>query len=188
MSEEPVLERAGALLLELLRENLVPSVLHEGDAIRITWPNSEEDYRVGVFLYDIEEARPYGTPAPVRMSDTQRRGASRVFALHFLVYANRKVSFDGMTALDEMTLVEAVMRAVHNAPSGALEGEPVTIRFDGLTCQEKVALWQSMSTPLQPAVYLVMEPFVVPSTRLERLIPVREVQVQSRKKEVQRPL
>ena len=182
MSGAPVLEQAGKLLLEPLQEALVPSVLHSQDAIQITYPNAQQDYRVGVFLYDLEEVRPYGTPPPIRVSDTQRRGPNRTFALHFLVYANRKVPFDGMTALDEMLLLEAVMRAVHNFVPVELEGETVTIQFDSLTRQEKATLWQSLSSPLQPAVYLVMEPLVVPSTKLERFIPVRQVQIKSNRK------
>lgn len=182
MSGAPILEQAGTLLLELLQKALVPSVLHTQDTIQITYPNSQQDYRLGVFLYDLEEVRPYGTPTPIRVSETQRQGASRTFSLHFLVYANRKVPFDGMTALDEMVLLEAVMRAVHNVVPQELAGETVTLQFDKLTRQDKVALWQSLSSPLQPAVYLVMEPLVVPSTKLERLIPVRQIQIQADQK------
>ena len=184
MNEAPVLEQAASRLLELLQEALIPSVLHSQDAIQITFPNSQQDYRLGIFLYDLEEVRPYGTPPSIRISDTQRQGPNRTFALRFLVYANRKVPFDGMTALDEMLLLEAVMRAVHNFAPVELGDETVTIQFDRLTRQEKATLWQSLSSPLQPAVYLVMEPLVVPSTKLERLIPVRQVQIKSgRKKE-----
>lgn len=184
MRETSVLEQAGNLLLELLQKDLVPSVLQTPDTIQITYPNSQQDYRLGIFLYDLEEVRPYGTPPLVPVSDTQRRGPNRTFALHFLIYANRKVPFDGMTAFDEMLLLEAVMRAVHNFVPQKLEGETVTIQFDSLTRQDKATLWQSLNSPLQPAVYLVMEPLVVPSTKLERLIPVRQVQIKTdRKKE-----
>lgn len=179
MSEAPVLEQAANLLLKLLQQTLVPSVLHTQDTIQITYPSAQQDYRLGIFLYDLEEIRPYGTPTPIRVSETQRQGASRTFSLHFLVYANRKVPFDSMTALDEILLLEAVMRAVHNVVPQELAGETVTLQFDKLPRQDKVALWQSLSSPLQPAVYLVMEPLVIPSTKLERLIPVRQVQLQT---------
>ena len=53
MSEEPVFERIGNLLLERLREEMVPAVLNQGDDIKLTHPGAETDYRFGVFLHDI---------------------------------------------------------------------------------------------------------------------------------------
>lgn len=183
MNQDPVLARAATLLLDLLRKALLPGVLFGEDDIRLTWPQASQDYRLGVTLYDIEAVRPYGTPVPVRVSENERRGPGESFALHFFVYANRQVPFDSLTAEDEMVLLEAVMRAVHNAEPRPLAGETVTIRFDTLTRQEKGALWQSLNAPLQPAVYLILEPLVVPSDKLEHFVPVRDVQIKSNKKE-----
>ena len=114
MSEEPVFERIGNLLLERLREEMVPAVLNQGDDIKLTHPGAETDYRFGVFLHDIEEVRPYGPQSSVRLSEDTRRRPDRLLALHFLMYANRKVPFDSMTALDEMVLLESAMREVHS--------------------------------------------------------------------------
>ena len=183
MSCEPVFERAGTYLLEQIRKALVPAVLQTEDGIQITFPKAERDYRVGICLYDVEEVRPYGTPRPIRNEATREiRGASRSFILHFLVYANQNTPFDSMTATDEMVLIEAVMRAIHNSTPLELEGEKVELHFDKLSLGEKTNLWQSFSSPIRPAVYLSMEPLVVPSTKLERYVPVREVDVKSGRK------
>lgn len=183
MSLQPVLQQAGDLLLHALREAMVPAVLHAGEDIQIAYPTAEQDYQIGVFLYDMEEIHPYGTSLPIRISDTKRQGANRAFALHFLVYANRQMAFQSMTALDEIVLMEAVIRTIHNSAPVFLEGDKLNIQLDNITRHEKASLWQSIGSPLQPAVYLVMEPLVIPSTRLERFVPVREIQIKSRKKE-----
>ena len=78
MSEEPVFERIGNLLLERLREEMVPAVLNQGDDIKLTHPGAETDYRFGVFLHDIEEVRPYGPPSSVRLSEDTRRRPDRL--------------------------------------------------------------------------------------------------------------
>lgn len=183
MNQDPVLARAGEMLQNLLRGALVPGVLFREEDIRLTWPQAQEDYRLGISLYDIEAVRPYGTPLPVRVGETERRGPAGSFALRFLVYVNRKVPFDSMSAEDELVLLEAVLRAVYNAEPRPLAGEEVSIRLDPVTRQEKAALWQSFSTPMQPAVYLIMEPLKVPSDKLEHFVPVRSIQVKSSKKE-----
>jgi len=184
MSREPVFERLGNLLLERLREELVPAVLNQEDDIKLTHPGAETDYRFGVFLHDIEEIRPYGPPAVVRVSEDTRRHPDCLLALHFLLYANRKVPFDSMTALDEMVLLEAGMRAVHSMQPLEVDGQMVRVQFHTLSAQEKTALWQSLSSPLQPAAYLTLEPVRIPSTRIRRTPPVREVQLSTRRKGV----
>jgi hypothetical protein len=182
MSDEPVFERIGNLLLERLREEMVPAVLNQGDDIKLTHPGAETDYRFGVFLHDIEEVRPYGPPSSVRLSEDTRRRPDRLLALHFLMYANRKVPFDSMTALDEMVLLESAMRAVHSMEPLEVDGQEVKVTFHELARNEKTALWQSLSSPLQPAAYLTLEPVRIPSTRIRRTPPVREFQLTTKRK------
>ena len=45
MSEEPIFEQLGNLLLERLRGEMVPAVLHQEDDIKLTHPGAETDYR-----------------------------------------------------------------------------------------------------------------------------------------------
>lgn len=182
MSGEPIFERIGNQLLERLRGEMVPAVLHQEDDIKLTHPGAETDYRFGVFLHDIEEVRPYGPPSSVRVSGDTRRHPDRLLALHFLLYANRKAPFDSMSALDEMVLLEAAIRAVHSMKPLEVDGQEVKAGFHDLAGNEKAALWQSLSSPLQPAAYLTLEPVPIPSARIRRTPPVREVQLTARRK------
>ena len=182
MSEEPIFERIGNLLLERLRGEMVPSVLNQEDDLKLTHPGAETDYRFGVFLHDIEEVRPYGPPSSTQVAADTRRHPDRLLALHFLLYANRKVPFDSMSALDEMVLLEAAMRAVHSMEPLEVDGQEVKVAFHELARNEKTALWQSLSSPLQPAAYLTLEPVRIPSTRIRRTPPVREFQLTTKRK------
>lgn len=184
MTQEPVLDRLAGLLLDQLRKELSPSVLNNADDIKLTHPGADADYRFGVFLYGIEEVRPYGVPPPVRLSDEERRHPDLLLALHFLLYANRRTAFDSMSALDELVLLEAAVRAVHSMPPLKLDGGEVKVKFLNVAQSEKSALWQSLNSPLQPAVYLTLEPALIPSTRIKRTPPVREVEVSTKRKGV----
>jgi len=182
MSREPVFERIGALLLERLWGEMVPSVLNQEDDIKLTHPGAETDYRFGVFLHDIEEVRPYGPPSALRESEDTRRYPDCLLALHFLLYANRKAPFDSMSALDEMVLLEAALRAVHNMEPLEVDDQKVRASFHRLTRNDRTALWQSLNSPLQPAAYLTLEPVRIPSGRIRRTPPVREVQISARRR------
>ena len=156
MSEEPIFEQLGNLLLERLRGEMVPAVLHQEDDIKLTHPGAETDYRFGVFLHDMEEVRPYGPPSSVRVNEDTRRHPDRLLALHFLLYANRKVPFDSMSALDEMVLLEAAMRAVHSMEPLEVAGQQVKVHFHELV--------------------------QIPSTRIRRTPPVKEFQLSAKRK------
>ena len=184
MSQEPVFERIGNLLLERLRGEMIPAILSQEDDIKMTPPGAETDYRFGVFLHEIEEVRPYGPSASVRLSEDTRRHPDCLLALHFLLYANRKVPFDSMSAMDERVLLEAAIRAVHSMEPLEIDGQKVNVRFHELAGNEKASLWQGLSSPLQPAAYLTLEPVRIPSSRIRRTPPVREVRIAARRKEV----
>ncbi len=182
MSQEPVFARIGDLLLDRLRGEMVPAVLNQEDDIKMAHPGAKTDYRFGVFLHDIEEVRPHGPPPSVRVGEDARRDPDCLLALHFLLYANRSVPFDSMSALDEMVLLEAAMRAVHSMKFLEIDGQKVKVEFHNLSRSEKTALWQSLNSPLQPAVCLTLEPVPIPGTRIRRTPPVREVRLITKRK------
>lgn len=184
MSQEPMFERLANLLLEHLRREMVPAVLNSPDDIKMAHPGAETDYRFGVFLYDLEEFRSCGPPSPVRLDEETRRHPDRILTLRFLFYANRKTPFDSVNALDEMVLVEAAMRALHSMGSLTLDGQTVRSALHEPSLSEKTALWQSLNNPLQPAVYLALEPVRVPSSRIRRTPAVREFHLNSKRKGV----
>lgn len=177
MSGEPVFERICNLLLERLREEMVPAVLNLEEDIKLTHPGAETDCRFGVFLHDIEQVRPCGPMPSVRVSEDTRQHPDCLLALRFLLYANRRVPFDSMSALDEIVLLEAAVRAVHSMEPLKTESQTVKPAFHELERSEKIALWQSLNSPLQPAVYLTLEPVRIPSTRIRRTPPVREIRL-----------
>lgn len=182
MSQEPVIGRVCALLLERLREELVPAVLGTDDAIRLAYPGAEVDYRLGVFPYDLEEIRPCGPPGEVRMGDAVVRSPGRLLSVHLLLYANRTAPFDGMEGMDELILLEGAARAAQDMRPLEVEGQKIRVGFHPLDQGEKISLWQGLNRPLQAAVYLALEPVLLPGGRIRTIHPVKEVQVSAHRK------
>lgn len=187
MTQDPVFTRVSDALLDYLREELVPIVLSSPDLVKLGHPGQEEDYRLGICLHDMEEVRPNGPPGMTRLSEDSRRLPDLALALHFMAFANRNVAFNSMEAADELLLLEAVIRAVHGTSGLEAEGHTLKMNLHPLTSGEKLSLWQSMNTPLQPAVYITVEPILVPSTRILRVPPVREVEIHAARKAERRP-
>lgn len=182
MSRDPIFTKVGEALLEHLRGELVPVVLSAPDMLRLAYPGQEEEFRLGLFLYGTEEVRPNGPPGITRLGPDSHRMPDLALALHFMAFANRKVSFRGMSMEDEFTLVEAVMRAVHGRGRLDLDGRGMKLEFHDLTQSERASLWQSLNAPLQPAAYLTVEPILLPGDRIRKIPPVRAVDIHTSRK------
>lgn len=185
MNDEPVLTAAGSLLLEHFRGALVPAVLGEAELVRLSAPGEQEDFRLGLCLYDLEEIRPGGSGTMKRLSEEERRYPSLILSLHFFAFANRKAAFHSVGAEDELLLLEASARAVHSAPGLPFGGGTLRLGLEGVEREHARALWQSLNIPLQPAVYFSVEPVIIPSTQIRRVPAVRSVEpsIQNRREE-----
>jgi len=179
MREEPIVAGVSGWLLEQVRGALCPGVLSDEESVKLTHPGSEDEFRLGLSLYDLEEIRPGGPPRPVPLREDTRRFPDLALSLHYIAFANRKAAFRGVEAGDEMLLLEGVLRAVANAPSFLWEEQRVFLSLQPLDLAQRSALWQGLSSPLQPAVYLTLEPVPIPSGRLLTVPPVRSVAVKS---------
>ncbi len=181
---EPVLTRVGGLVLDYLRQRLAPGVLAEGDMVKLTWPGAQEDFRLGLCLYDLESVRAGGPGTPTRQGEDKWRRPDLLLSLRFFAFANRKAAFHGVEAADELILLEAVLRAVYGAPGFALgEGKAFQLTLDRVERSEKTALWQSFHVPGQSAVWFSAEPVAIPGRPLSRAPAAREVEVDMRRKE-----
>ncbi len=186
MREEPVLRAVSGLVLDYFRTELVPSVLGSADLVKLTAPDAQEDFRLGLCLYDLEAIHSGGSGTMSRVGASGRRYPDLPLALRFFAFANRKAAFHSMEAEDELLLLEAAVRAVHSAPEfPAWAGG--RLRLDDVEGGQKTALWQSMNAPFQPAVYFIAEPVSIPSARVRRVPAVRSVETGVETKEGKSP-
>lgn len=175
MSQQLVLLQALSLVLEGLRKELVPVVLQQADELQLAYPGDSTEGRLFLTCYDVADTRPFGVPRPIPQGPTLQQAPNRYLALRFLLYANRKRPFGGLEAVDELVLLEGAVRAAHSMGPLELEGEPLRLQLESPPTSEKTALWQSMGQPIQPALYLMLEAIPVPSSRVTRIAPVKEL-------------
>lgn len=182
MNQEAVFGKISSALLDCLRGELSPVVLSAPDMVRLGYPGQEADFRLGLYLHEIEQVRYNGPPAASRPGADTLRLPDLALAMHFMAFANRNVAFKSMEMEDELLLIEGVFRAVHGVSALKLDGQALKLVFHPLTASEKAALWQGMNAPLQPAVYFTLEPVLLPGARIEHLPYVREVEIRTRDK------
>lgn len=164
----------GKCLLELLRDNLCPGYVRDRDSILLTAPWEEEDYRVGIYLYDIQDY----SLAVAAVSDTGEdtlRFPPKAVELSYMLFCNEKHRFGGLQRERLQGVLNEVVRTVHDNPALRREdGEMVGFSFLRESVEFKIRLWGSFNQPLQPAVYLQAAPVPIASARTRKANRVKE--------------
>lgn len=161
-------------LLELLRKNLCPGYVRDRDGILLTAPWEEADYRVGVYLYDIQDYSLAATAA-VPTGENTLRFPPKALELSYLLFCNEKHRFGGLQRGQQQGVLNEIVRTLHDNPFLVREdGEKVGFSFLRESVEFKIRLWGSFNQPLQPAVYLRAAPVFVASARTRKVSRVKE--------------
>ncbi|MCM1119709.1 MAG: DUF4255 domain-containing protein [bacterium] len=164
----------GKCLLELFRTRLCPIYVRDEDMILLISPWEEADFRVGIYLYDIQDYSLTFT-AETELSSTQRRFPPKAVELSYLIFCNQKHRFGGVPKEQLQTVLSEVIRIVYDHPELEIgDGERVRLSFLREDVEFKMRLWGSFDRPLQPAVYIKAEPVRIASRRKRSVSQVRE--------------
>lgn len=166
--------QAGNCLLELLRKELCPELVRDGDLIMPVSPWEEADYRVGVYLYDIQDYSMVST-AEKPLGDEERRFPPKAVELSYLVFCNEAHRFGGIQREQIQATLNEVVRVVYDHPVLEREdGHALQLSFLRESVDFKIRLWGSFDRPLQPAVYLNAVPVLIESRRKRKVSRVQE--------------
>lgn len=171
--EEEIL-LTGKCLLELIREKLCPEYVRDRDSILLTAPWEEADYRVGIYLYDIQDYS-LAAAAAALAGENALRFPPKAVELSYLLFCNERHRFGGLQRERLQGILNEIVRTLHDNPSLIREdGEKVGFSFLRESVEFKLRLWGSFNQPLQPAVYLRAAPVFVASSRIRSFNRVRE--------------
>ncbi len=162
------------VLLELLRQNLCPGHVRDREAVLLTAPWEEGDFRVGVYLYDIQDYSVMPTESSY-ISDEERRFPPKAVELSYMIFCNEKHRFGGVQREQVHAVLNEIIRLVYDHPIlQRKDGENVQISFLREDAEFKLRLWGSFNQPLQPAVYVRAVPVLVASGRSRKAAGVKE--------------
>ncbi|MDE5891624.1 MAG: DUF4255 domain-containing protein [Acetatifactor sp.] len=166
--------QVGKSLLELFQSKLCPDFVRDADLILLASPWEEADYRVGLYLYDIQDYSLTAT-AEAALDDTLRRYPPKAVELSYLIFCNQTHRFGGVQREQLQAVLNEIVRTVYDNPELERgEGEAVRLSFLREAAEFKIRLWGSFNQPLQPAVYIKAEPVLIESRRMRRVSQVRE--------------
>lgn len=166
--------KIGKCLTELLRKALCPSFVRDSSMILPASPWEETDYRVGIYLYDIQDYS-FAASSAVMISETEKRFPPKAVELSYMIFCNESSRFGGVKRDQIQTLLNEIVRTIYDFPVVRREdGEEVQLSFSREDMDFKIRLWGSFNQPLQPAIYVKAVPVLIQSGRTAAAAKVEE--------------
>lgn len=166
--------QTGKCLQELLKQKLYPDFVRDRDLILLTAPWDEADYRVGIYLYDIQDYSVM-TTYEMPVSNVQRRFPSKAVELSYMLFCSENHRFGGIQREQIHAMLNEAVRIVYDNPVLKREdGEEIELSFLRESVEFKIRLWGSFNRSLQPAIYIKAAPVLIASRRKRNVSKVRE--------------
>lgn len=185
MGSYTVITETGEAVASLLRRFMVPEVVQKEEQIGLCSPREPGEYRVGIYLYDIQES------AGVRNAPRQWKGETVRFPSAYLDLYYMLVPFSKSDlryrAAEEHRLLGKMLQILRDYPNlnaNTYEQEekrgPNTIQLEllDMDCEDKLRIWNSLNEASHTALYCKVSPVELESEREEKIRRVREIQMQ----------
>lgn len=169
-------------LCEYLQNALYPKYIHSKEDVCLTAPyESDQDYRIGIMMYDMS-----GMPFlqhHYKDEGQNIRYPPQSVELFYVIYLNQKHHFGGQNQLLKQELLTRILMIIEEQPQLTVHDYDALMTLENLSLDDKIRLWQSLSSPFQFSLYIKVSPVFIPSTRVKEAHRVQEIDYQYTRKE-----
>ena len=170
-------------LLSILRENLVPDVIQNPDAIGLCSPDDKGDMLLGLHLYDIRENEEIRLNEMRNLEVGKQKYPSIYITLCYMItaYSSADVKF---RASEDHKILSRVLQVFHDntllnastfEPSNRAEDMNLRIRIMNMNVEEKQRLWNFPNHPYRASLFYRVAPVEVESGRIKQVRRVVDV-------------
>ena len=176
MTDYTAIYETGEAIAELLRSEMCPEPVEKQEHIGVCEPQSPEDYRITVWIYNIEEQKDSG-PVTGYIPDPDNplleRFAPMRLRLHILVSAHSKAPAIQKYA-DEYRLIGKAMQLLRDTPSipprflkGSVadQSEPILVELQKLSPEEMTRIWNNTQKTVRPSFGITVSQIMIKSNR-----------------------
>lgn len=190
MGNYTVIADVGEAIAALLRKFMVPEVVQKEEQIGLCQPKEPGEYRIGIYLYDVQESDGIRNEPGRQTGEGQRMFPSTYLDLYYMLIPFSKSDLK-YRAAEEQKLLGRMLQLLRDYPglnSRTYESElkfgPRTIRIELLDMgyEDKVRIWNGLNEPSHTALYCKAGPVELESDRSEKISRVREVWMEFQEK------
>lgn len=162
MADYPIIADVSAHLVQMLRGKMCPEPIPSPNNIDVISPaDSDADYLLGVYLYDIREEGEVSTPPMIGAGRTRMRRPPRPYSLNYMLFINGSSQM-GLKAGDIQKIIGRAAQIVNDGNhvypkqlQSWLEQEepPIVFAPAKLSLDDKVRVWSAINKPYQVSLF-----------------------------------
>lgn len=179
-----VIAEAGTAVLRLLRQELVPEIIQNADAIGLATPADRGDLVLCIHLYDISESEDYRESGMISDGVNRQKYPPIYLTLSYMitVFSTSDVKFRSM---EEQRIMGRVIQVLRDYPILNLETMEFTsgrgrngvrLEMRKMELEEKMKLWNFPNLASKPSLYYKMGPLPMESSRTKGIQRVGSVE------------
>lgn len=176
---------SGKLLVQLLRNQLVPDAVLNPDHIGLCSPADKGDLELGIHLYDLKESEDF-RQQNMTMADTKtQRYPSTYLSLYYMItaYSNGDIKY---RSEEEQRILGKVIQALADYPTlgsdqlvSSLPGGGITpvLTMLNLNMEEKLRVWNVPNSAYKTSLFYKLGPLEIESSRTRKAKRVVDIDV-----------
>ena len=186
MGKYTIIAEVSQSILGVLRAGLSPEIIKKYEQIALCAPNKQEDVKVGIHLYDIQENSDFVQRTMIQTSSGDLQFPPQSLTLYYLITVYSSAD-KYSKAVDEQRIFGRVMQILsdHNKLEGedlvgslAESDETFEIIRENLKYEDKIKLWQYPNLPYQLSMVYKVQPIKLESTKMKSVKRVTEVSIE----------
>lgn len=172
MADYPIIADVSNYICRMLREKMCPEPIPSPNNISVCSPaESEVDYILGLYLYDIREEGEISMPSLIGTGKTRLRRPPRPYSLFYMLFINGSSQM-GLKAADIQKIIGRAAQIINdggtvfpNTLQTWLENEepPILLTPAKLSLEDKVRVWSAISKPYQVSLFYKAAPVFLSS-------------------------
>lgn len=172
MADYPIIADVSNYIVRVLREKMCPEPIPSPNNIEVSTPaDSDVDYILGLYLYDIREEGEVAVPAMVGSGRTRLRRPSKPYSLYYMLFLNGSSQM-GLKGSDVQKIIGRAAQIVNDSSvvsprtlQSWLEEEEPPILFSParMSLEDKVRVWSAINKPYQVSLFYKAAPVLLSS-------------------------
>ena len=172
MADYPIIADVSNYIVRMLREKMCPEPIPSPNNIEVSTPaESDVDYILGLYLYDVREEGEVAVPAFVSSGRTRLRRPSRPSRLYYMLFLNGSSQM-GLKGGDVQKIIGRAAQIINDSSSVSpralqswLEDDEPPIIFSParMSLEDKVRVWSAINKPYQVSLFYKAAPVFLSS-------------------------
>ena len=172
MADYPIIADVSNYIVRMLREKMCPEPIPSPNNIEVSTPaESDVDYILGLYLYDVREEGEVAVPAFVSSGRTRLRRPSRPYSLYYMLFLNGSSQM-GLKGGDVQKIIGRAAQIINDSSSVSpralqswLEDDEPPIIFSParMSMEDKVRVWSAINKPYQVSLFYKAAPVFLSS-------------------------